>query len=62
MGFLGKRIIEVFNSIVTAPAALAAGTFAEGAAVNGPGGGGVELNVFTVLISVFIGNDPTFCM
>jgi hypothetical protein len=56
IGVFGKRIIEVLSSMVTAPAAVAAGTRAEGKGEGAaPPKEGVELNVFTVLISVFVG-------
>ena len=52
--------MDVFNSKVTAPAAAAAGKLVDcGCGVvgtpNPPPAAGVELNVFTVLISVLIG-------
>jgi hypothetical protein len=57
---LGNRIIEVFISIVTAPETAIAGMLTDGIGlgVGGPneGVGGEPLKVFTVLISVFIGN------
>jgi hypothetical protein len=56
IGVLGNRIIDVFNSTVTAPAAEAAGTRADGKGEGAaPPNEGIELNVFTVLISVLVG-------
>src|SRR3954454_23717472 len=61
IGLGGKSIIEVFNSIVTAPAAFAAGILAVGAAAEKIlNEDEEELKVFTVLISVFRGNELIF--
>src|SRR3954452_10517232 len=60
MGERGSKIMEVFNSIVTAPAALAAGMVAVGAVEKPPKGEGEELKVFTVLISVLRGKELMF--
>jgi hypothetical protein len=58
IGDWGNIIIEVFNSNVTAPAAEAAGTDDDGTGEGAPPPvAGVELKVFTVLISVLVGKE-----
>ncbi len=62
IGFAGKSIIEVFNSIVTTPAALAAGMLEAGATEEKRPNDDEELNVFTVLISILSGKELMFCI
>ncbi len=57
IGFSGNSNMEVFSSMVTAPAALAAGIVAPPPCPPKPAGAAAPaaLNVLTLLISVLIG-------
>ena len=60
IGLAGKSTIEVFNSMVIAPAALAAGMLEEGATEEKRLNDDEEEKVLTVLISALSGKELMF--